>query len=165
MSNPSGDPAGFYSLSFGAQLLVWATRKRLHLLRHGDDESDVLTAFHKAGLDGARAGLISVVDVLLCGASNAMQLHAVSCPCLAPHEIALVDAIAHLQRDKSAAARQSLEPLLCAAAVRLVMPCLGAVAQALAANGMQVRAAHARALRNADDAARAGAAAASRAIH
>lgn len=91
----------FYELGFAGQMIVWATRKRLHSIASGASEENAREAFRRGRLDALYAGLMSVVDVLSCGASRNVQLHAVGCPCLAPHEVGILDALAHLQAERS----------------------------------------------------------------
>ena len=138
MSGVPKKDVGFYDLSPASQMIVWAVRKRLHLLSHGADDSEVAGAFRSAGLDELHAALMSIVDVLLCGVSNRIQIHAVSCPCLAPHETSLLSALAHLQDDDHGEAQRQIAELMCAAAVRLVMPCMRAIIRDLDARGMRL---------------------------
>ena len=80
--------ASFYELGFAAQMLVWAMRKRLHRLAGGADDSHVARVFELADLDALYEGLAAIAEALACTAEHKIQLHAVSCPCLAPHEVA-----------------------------------------------------------------------------
>lgn len=130
---------GFYALSFGAQLIVWAVRRRLEMLNGGEDDAIVVEAFERAGLDGVYVAVTALVDVLLCGSSRALTMHATACPCLGRHEIALVETLQCLQDGRSSRAAEALGPLLCPAAQRLVMPCLQGIAATFKANGMAVR--------------------------
>jgi hypothetical protein len=128
----------FYRLGFASQLIVWATRKRLHLLASGDDDSKVAQAFRLARLESAHGALMSIVDVLTCGASNRILLHAVACPCLSPHEVGLLNALAHLQSGRAGAAAHRLERIMGAAAARLVLPALLAIVAELDSRGLRV---------------------------
>lgn len=138
MHETPGKGEGFYGLSLAAQMIVWAVRKRLHLLSHGTDDSAVSRAFRTAGLTGLHGALMSIVDVLLCGASSRVQLHAVSCPCLAPHETSLLSALTHLQKDEHAAARWHMHDLMGPTAARLMLPCMHQIVRDLEAQGMHL---------------------------
>ena len=128
----------FYRLRFASQMIVWATRKRLHLLACGADDSKVAEAFCLAGLEDLYTGLMSIVDVLLCGASSRIQLHELACPCLSRHEISLLNALAHLQNDRDEEARRCMGDLLCPAAVRLVLPAMCAIVGHLDAQALRL---------------------------
>ena len=121
----------FYELEFAGQLIVWATRKRLHLFASGTDDENAREAFRLGKLDELYAALMSIVDVLGCGAPNKIQLHAVACPCLAPHEIGLLDALAHLQAERSDLAYRRLAESVGSVAVRLVWPAMCSIVNEL----------------------------------
>ena len=116
------DEPDFQRLSFASQMIVWATRKRLHLLAQGDSELPVTEAFAKGGLTELHTALMSIVDVLLCGSSRRIQLHAVSCPCLSPHEISLLNALGFRQLGRIDDSRAALGELFCRAAIGIVEP-------------------------------------------
>lgn len=128
----------FHRLEFAGQLIVWAVRKRLHLLRSGADDSDVARAFHLGGLDALHTSLMTVIDVLVCGSPKIIQLHEVSCPCLAPYEVALLNAFAHLQEGRADEAKVCMVELLCRPALGLVMPAMDAIVRELAAHELKV---------------------------
>lgn len=132
------DEPHFYRLGFASQMIIWAMRKRLHLLAQGDSERNVTEVFAKAGFGNVHATLMSVLDVMLCGAPTRVQVHAVACPCLSPHEISLLNALAYRQRNRDEQARQSLSQLFCAAAVRLVEPAVAAIVEEFDARRLQL---------------------------
>jgi hypothetical protein len=134
----SHGPTSFERLGFAAQMIVWAVRKRLHLLRNGSDDSDAARAFEIGGLDRLHASLMTVIDVLLCGSSSLLELHSVSCPCLAPHEVALLNAVAHLQHGRRDEANASLRALFCRPAIGLVLPAMLAIVRELEARDLRV---------------------------
>jgi hypothetical protein len=134
---PLSDP-NFYRLAFASQMIVWATRKRLHLLARGEDDSNVVQAFRLGGLQDLYTALMAIVDVLLCGVSTRIQLHSVSCPCLSPHETSLLNALAYLQHGRGADARRCMGDLMCAAAVRLVLPAMRAIVHDLNAQELRL---------------------------
>lgn len=138
MSSRLDGEGDFYRLSFASQMIVWAVRRRLHLLGHGEDDGNVSTAFQLAGLDELYTALMSIVDVLLIGTVRKIQLHAVSCPCLAPHEIVLLDALASLQREQDEQARRRMGDLTCEPAVRLVFPAMRVIVRELDAQGLRL---------------------------
>ena len=112
-------------------MIVWAMRKRLHWLAGGPEDSHVVRvdAPGSSTLSGLRSyppALTSIIDVLAGGPSSKIHLHAVSCPCLAPHEISLINALAHLQSEESSKSlSQSLHRRLHWAPVaRLVWPAI-----------------------------------------
>jgi hypothetical protein len=100
----------FQRLSFASQMIVWATRKRLHLLAH----------------------------VLLCGSSRRIQLHAVSCPCLSPHEVSLLNALRLRQCGRIDDSRAALGELFCRAALGLVEPAVESMVAELDARGLRL---------------------------
>ena len=128
----------FYTLAFPAQMIVWATRKRLHLRARGADDSNVAHAFHLAGLDELYAALMSIVDVLTCGVSRRIQLHGVACPCLDTHEVSLLNALAYLQRAQKLRAQACMAKFLGTPAVRLVLPAMHSVVRELDALALQL---------------------------
>lgn len=93
-------PTTFDELGFAGQMIVWATRKRLHSVVSGTGDDNAREAFRRGRLDALYVALMSIADVLSCGASRSVQLHAVSCPRLAPHEVGMLDALAHLQAER-----------------------------------------------------------------
>src|SRR5262249_23671387 len=125
--SPTGGATDFYSLGFASQMIVWAMRKRLHSLLRRQTETDVAEGFALVGFEDLHAALMSVVDRLLCGASTRIQLHAVACPCLSPHEVGLLNALAYLQRGRQAETAQCVRKLCCATAARFVQPALQAI--------------------------------------
>jgi hypothetical protein len=129
---------GFYELGFAAQMIVWATRKRLHMLAGGADDSHVARAFELANLEDLYDELMSVADVLACGQGRKIQLHAVSCPCLAPHEVAMIDTLAHLQGAQHAVAYATVSSFMGRPAARLVWPAMLAIAGDLAECALRV---------------------------
>src|SRR5690606_27432598 len=66
-----------------------------------------------------------------------LVLHAVSCPCLAPHEAQLLNALKHLQVDRRDEALLCLCELMAPAGVRLVLPHVRAIADVLGAHGLR----------------------------
>src|SRR5262245_34692846 len=131
MTARSIDAADFYRLGFASQMIVWAARKRMHLLASGESETNVIEVFGLAGLEGLHASLMGIVDVLLCGRASRIRLHRVACPSLSPHEISLLNALAYLQLERRTDAERCLRELFCAAAARLVQPALDAIVKAL----------------------------------
>lgn len=145
MGAPHGEAAAhvtagqsFYRLGFASQLIVWATRRRLHLRSGGNGESKAPHAFKLARLERAHGALMSVVDVLTGGASNRIQLHGLGCPCLAPHEVGLLNALAHLQQGRVAEGHRCLEQVLGDVAARLALPAVDVIAGELAARNLQI---------------------------
>lgn len=130
--------ADFYELGFASQLIVWATRKRLHLLASGASEANVIEACGIGRFDALHAALMHIIDVLLCGASNRIQLHAVACPCLSPHEVSLLNALGYLQRRDQIESQRCLRSLFGDAAIRLVQPALRAIVNELDERGLQL---------------------------
>jgi hypothetical protein len=128
----------FHRLSFASQMIVWATRKRLHLLANGDSEVHVTEAFAKGGLTELHTALMSIVDVLLCGSSRRIQLHAVSCPCLSPHEVSLLNALSLRQLGRIDDSRAALGELFCRAALGLVEPAVESMVAELDARGLRL---------------------------
>src|SRR5262245_24802367 len=131
MSTPATNAGDFYALGFASQMIVWATRKRLHLLARGASEANVLDVFGRAGLDDLHDALMSILDVLLCGASSRVQLHAVACAGLAAHEIDLLNALAYRQRHDLPQSARHLNRLLSATGARLAEPAVAAVVNEL----------------------------------
>lgn len=138
MSRLSTDERTFYSLGFASQMIVWATRKRLHLLARGASEDNVLEVFGRAGLDDLHAALMVILDVLLCGASNRVQLHAVACAGLAAHEVDLLNALAYRQQHDLPRSERYLQRLLSATGARLAEPAVAAVVNELDAFGLRL---------------------------
>jgi hypothetical protein len=138
MSTAYAHEADFFQLGFASQMIVWAARKRLHLLSRGTSEACVIEVFGIAGFDALHASLMHVLDVLLCGASNRIQLHAVACPCLSPHEVSLLNALAFLQRQQTAESQRRLRALLGDAAMRLAQPALCAIVNELDERGLEL---------------------------
>jgi hypothetical protein len=132
------EATSFYELSFASQMIVWAMRKRLHALAGGPDDSHVADVFRLADLDELYAALTSIVDVLVCGPSNRLQLHGVSCPCLASHEISVINTLARLQSDEEGLAYHCLVSFIGAPLARLVWPAIRAIAEDLAARALSV---------------------------
>jgi hypothetical protein len=129
---------GFYQLEFAAQMIVWATRKRLHMFASGTNDAHVAEVFELAKLDGLYAALMTIMDVLACGASNKIQLHGVACPCLPPHEVALVNGLAHLQAGQTDLAYRCIAGFMGAPAARLVWPAMGAIVNDLDARALRL---------------------------
>jgi hypothetical protein len=121
----------FYELSFAGQLIVWATRKRLHSYASGAGDENTRKAFCVGKLDDLYAALMSIVDVLACAASRGVRLHAVSCPCLGPHEVSILDALAHLQADRSALAYRRIADTFGTVVARLIWPSMSVIASEL----------------------------------
>lgn len=121
----------FYELGFAAQMIVWATRKRLHLAASGAGDENAREAFRVGKLDTLYAALMSIVDVLSCGASRSIQLHAVSCPHLAPHEVGMLDALAHLQAGRKGLAYQRIVEVFGTVVARFVWQSMCAVVNEL----------------------------------
>jgi hypothetical protein len=136
MSSPAISVPDFYRLGFASQMIVWAARKRLHLLLRGESDANVAEVFALAGLDNLHQALMSILDLLLCGASNRVQVHAVACPCLSPHEISLLNALAHLQGGRPEDAARCMNQLFCETAARLVQPALFAIVESLDARDL-----------------------------
>ena len=67
MTRSATGHATFHSLEFAAQLVVWAMRKRLHLLRNGHDDSDVARAFALGRLDAVHAAAFPYSYPIVCG--------------------------------------------------------------------------------------------------
>jgi hypothetical protein len=132
-----GEP-DFDRLGFASQMIVWATRKRLHLLASGDSEDNVIEALGIAGFDELHACLMQILDVLLCGASNRIRLHAVACPWLSPHEVDLLNALAYLQRRDQAASQHCLRELCGPVAAPLVQPAVQAIVDDLDVRGLRL---------------------------
>jgi hypothetical protein len=141
MSDASGrsiSTASFYELGFAAQMLVWAMRKRLHRLAGAAEDSHVAHVFELADLDGLYEGLASIAEVLACAAAHEVQLHAVSCPCLAPHEVALLDALADLQCEERERAFDTMSAFIGHPAARLVWPSMQAIVDDLDARALRL---------------------------
>ncbi len=136
---------GFHELGFAGQMIVWATRKRLHVLRDGGCDADVLRVFRLGGLQDLHAALMRVIDILICGGLHRIELHGVSCPCLAPHEIALLDAFTNLQHGRDEQASGCLSQLLCRPAIAMVLPAMRAIVCVLDAGGLRIEPADGRA--------------------
>jgi hypothetical protein len=117
----------FYRLGFGAQMIVWAVRGRLHLLAEGTDDANVAEAFRSARLNESYAALVSIVDLLLCTGVR-IELHGVGCPRLSPLEVSLLNALAYLQADQESRAQQWLAQLLGGPALRFAWPAVRRVA-------------------------------------
>jgi hypothetical protein len=128
----------FYRLGFASQLVVWAMRKRLHLLSQGESERNVTEIFARAGLAELHAGLMSIVDVLLCGPSMRIQQHAVACPYLAPHEVSLLNALAYRQLERIEDSRASLGELFGHTGLRLVEPAVASIVAELDARRLRL---------------------------
>ncbi len=133
----------FYELGFAGQMLVWAARKRLHSFATGADDSNAIEAFRAGNLEELHSALMSVIDVLACGASKQLQLHAVSCPCLSPHEVTLLDALAHLQEEREELAYTRITALLGSVVARVVWPALCAIVNELDARELRIWPIHA----------------------
>lgn len=128
----------FYGLSLASQMIVWAVRRRLHRVSRGVDDTEVAEAFGVAGLGSALASLMQIVDLLLCGASDRIHLHSVSCPSLAPHEACVLNSLAHLQHGGEAGARRSFGAFLGTAMFRLALPGLRGIADELTGRGFDL---------------------------
>lgn len=121
----------FDELGFAGQMIVWATRKRLHLLASGIGDENAREAFRLGKLDALYDALVSIVDVLSCGASGSVQLHGVSCPRLAPHEVGILDALAHLQAERPGLAYQRIVQVFGSVVARFVRQSMCAVVNEL----------------------------------
>lgn len=122
--------ANFYALPFVSQMVVWAMRKRINAMFREDAraDDDVLRVFHMADWGELYAALLTIVDVLVgAGVHKRFPLHAVSCPCLAPHEAYLLNALAHLQNGCRDEAALCLCEIVAPAGARLAMPHLQAI--------------------------------------
>jgi hypothetical protein len=128
----------FYELGFAAQMIVWAMRKRLHMLAGGADDSHVARAFELANLEDLYERLMAVANVLACGQWRKIQLHAVACPRLAPHEIGILDTLAHLQSSEHGVAYETVSSFMGRPAARLVWPEMLAIATDLAECALRV---------------------------
>jgi hypothetical protein len=134
---PEPPPAvNFYHLGFPAQMVVWATRKRLHLLASGADDANAAQAFRMAGLAEPYAALMSVLDLLLCVGGCRIALHGVACARLAPHEVSLVNALAYLQAEDETRARRAFDTLAAGPAASCALPVLREIAVALREHGL-----------------------------
>jgi hypothetical protein len=129
---------GFYGLGFAGQMIVWALRKRLQALAGDTDDSCVAHVFRLAALDGLYEALASIADIVACGPSRKIQLHAVSCPCLAPHEIVLLEALAELQGAEPERAYVAMSDFMGLPAARLVWPAMHAIVDELDARALRL---------------------------
>lgn len=141
---------GFYGLGLAAQMIVWAVRKRLHLYAFGADDTRVAEALRLAKLEALYSGLMSIVDVLSCGASSKIELHGVACGCLAPHEIDLLNALARLQAGDKALAYRHICGLLGPVGARLVWAAMTAIVGDLDAQLLRLKPVSALAVATAD---------------
>jgi hypothetical protein len=121
----------FGELGFAGQMIVWATRKRLHVAASGVADENVREAFRLGNLERLYAALTAIADVLSCGAARSLQLHAVSCPRLAPHELGILDAIAHLQNDRKGLAYQRVVEVFGAVVARFIWQSMCAIVKEL----------------------------------
>jgi hypothetical protein len=130
--------ANFYALPFASQMIVWAVRKRLHVLSGADCAmDDVLHVFHLASWGELYGALLAVADVLASAAARVrLQMHAVGCPCLARHEVHLLNALAYLQSARLDEAVLCLVECLPPSDVRLTLPHLQLIADALRKQAM-----------------------------
>jgi hypothetical protein len=119
-------------------MIIWATRKRFHLIARGEDDSNVLEAFRLTGWGSMYSALMAIVDVMLCTRIDRFQLHAVACRCLAPHEVCLLSSLADLQRDRDEDANHGLAQLMGPSAGELVMPLLRTIVQGLDEHGLNL---------------------------
>lgn len=138
MNTSLTDEPNFYRLSFASQMIVWAIRKRLHLLACGASEEKVLEAFRRAGLVDMHAALMSIVNLLLCTPSRRVLLHDVACPGLLPYEISLLNAFAYRQRRDFPESQRCLYSLFCVTAAQLLQPAVTAVVNELDAGGLRL---------------------------
>jgi hypothetical protein len=120
----SAHPASFYALPFAPQMIVWAMRKHLTALASGArGADDVLAVFHLADWGELHASVVGPTDVLASMTPLAtLELHAVACPCLAPHEAYLLNALAHVQSGRRDEAILCLCEILAPAGARLALP-------------------------------------------
>ena len=137
-SRRSISSVSFYELGFAAQMLVWAMRKRLHRLAGGAEDSHVARVFELADFDALYEGLTAIAEALACTAEHKIQLHAVSCPCLAPHEVVVLDALAHLQRGERERAFDTLSALTGRSVARFVWPAMHAIVDDLDARALRL---------------------------
>jgi hypothetical protein len=133
-------PANFYALPFASQMIVWALRKRMLALFGGNaGTDDVLPVFHMANWGELYAALLAVADVLaradLC---RKLQLHAIGCPCLAPHEAHVLNALVHLQRGLPEESVLCLVETLVPDGVRQALPHLRTIAQDLVRQNLRL---------------------------
>lgn len=132
--------ANFYALPFASQMVVWAARKRINALCGLDagTDDDVLRVFHMASLGELYTALLAIVDILVgAGVQTRFALHAVSCPCLAPHEAYLLNALAHLQAGSREDAALCLCEVLPPAGARLAMQHVQKVADDMSARALR----------------------------
>lgn len=107
--DPTGtDITSFRQLGFVRKLLVWAVRMRLNGFRGGADDFAVAHAFHLGGLERAHASLLIVIDGL---SAEAIERRETASPELGAHEVALLNALAHLHDGRADAARDCLRLL------------------------------------------------------
>lgn len=130
--------ANFYALPFASQMIVWATRRRLAALRGDRPDHDVLHVFHMADWGALYTHLLALVETLVAaGPPDRIALHAVSCPCIAPHEARLLNALTHAQNGRRNDARACLRELMAPTAVRLMMPHISAIADGLGSQNLR----------------------------
>jgi hypothetical protein len=123
----------FYALPFACQMIVWAIRKRLDVLRGRQiDRDEVLKVFHLANWSAFYGALLDAVDVLVhYRRDQDLVLHAQHCPCLAPYEAYLINALAHLQNGEGEAALLSLCEIVTPTGARLTVTELRVIASGL----------------------------------
>jgi hypothetical protein len=128
----------FYSLSFAEQMVVWATRKQLRSVLAADGlPDDVLSVFHLADWGAIYDSLLAVVEVLASSRDlDQLVAHAVSCPRLAPHEVSILNALAHLQRQHPVDAALDLCDALRPSSARAVLRHLQKLSDGLSAQGL-----------------------------
>ena len=112
---------------------LWMSRLYLSSLINGQPTSQWLASM----LDGPAdrhllRALMRVWDHILASSDERLILHNPDCPCLSPHEQALIAGIRSLQRAGSAGYAAALAPILPPASVRLIRAAVQDLADTLA---------------------------------
>jgi hypothetical protein len=139
-AKPPTHDANFYALPFAGQMIVWATRKRLNAICkevHTNDD-EVLQVFHMANWGGLYAALLAIIDLMVAAATRNLAVHSLGCPCLAPHEAYLLNALAHMQAQRADEAVLCLCEFIPPSAARLALPHLEAVTEALSLQDLRL---------------------------
>ena len=136
-ARPGARMPNLHALSYAAQMVVWAVRKQLHSIAHGDGGSnEVLSVFHLVNWGTIYEPLLGVVEALRTSrAPSGLILHAITCPVLATHELCLLNALAYLQRQQPADAAIDLCESLRPACARSLLAHLQTISDELSAQG------------------------------
>lgn len=129
----------FYALPFSSQMIVWAVRKRLDVLRgRVVDQDDILKVFHLADWGVLYEPLLDSIDIFMrYRRDQDIDLHAEHCPCLARHEAYLVNSLAHLQCENREEALLCLCELLTPTGARLALIQLRVIADSFRAQNLR----------------------------